>query len=525
MASPVTAGADSGSPILSRPRFAVVFNFVLFLPIGVFYLIWTWSSELGSFGGDNAIYLLTAEYFSSASPQFAERYANTSAYPPLFPLLLAIFGGASNLLVAHIITTVCLLVAVVAFYCWLVAIGFSRLQAYSLSVLFALLPGTYIHSLEILSENFYLALSLFSLWAAVKSEKSGDWRWLLACAGFVSAATLTRTAGLALLAAFILYLIVHRSAKSWLLTAIALLPGLIFQFIKRDGDSYILSLMKAYSVGSAPALWTQWEIHIRLLGYGWITSFAQYWSLPVVIAVCLFGVICLAGLFYRLRSGRLDALYGAFYLLLILLWPFPDEAPRFMLVLLPVLIGQAFWLLNRLPRLPARRKHAAAVLTIAVLAVIVLPQWISNLQRFMHPLPPDLAAFKRSSSWYHRDYAVALREIYYNMRLTQGLKGARDNVPEGECIYSIKPSTVAFFSRRHSVAPPGSASSPEEFHKTIEEGKCKYFFFLRGASPSFNTRFYPLERMGGKIKILEIFAIEELDQKPIIAILAKLKDS
>jgi len=75
--------------------------------IATAYYLWTWSDVLAHFGGDNAYYLLTANYlspYSSANP-VASYYSGISQYPPLYPLLLALSGGGESLLMAHIVTT------------------------------------------------------------------------------------------------------------------------------------------------------------------------------------------------------------------------------------------------------------------------------------------------------------------------------------------------------------------------------------------------------------------------------------
>lgn len=501
-----------------------------FLPIIVFYLVWGWSNELGNFGGDNAIYLFTAEYLSpfSAPSDLVSEYAKSSPYPPLYPIVLAIFGGGHSLLAAHLITITCLLIATFVLFQWQRVIGISPIPAYLVCCSFVLLPGTYFQALEILSENLYLALSLLALWATSRAEKFADHKWLTAAACFVAAATLTRTAGVTLVAAFILYLIIHRPVTRGRLAAMAIIaafPATVFQLLKKTGDVYIPAFISAYSAGSLSALVGQWSLQINTLAYGWIALFVQYWSVPVAVALSVIGIICLAGLVYRLRLGRLDALYGAFYLILIIVWPFPAEAARFMFVFLPILIVQGVWLLKLLPPLRGRSMNVWPEVLIAVLSIIILPQWISNMQRFLDPLPSGVAAFKRTPEWYARNYDHALHDIYYTAHMSRAFKEIPQKVPEGECVYSIKPSVVAFLSRRYSKAPPVPATAPEEFYQKIVDGQCKYFLLLQGGSPTYNASFYPLERIQGKIRIVEIFAIEQLDQTPVVAILAKLKDS
>ncbi|MBI2802874.1 MAG: hypothetical protein HYX63_21810 [Gammaproteobacteria bacterium] len=57
---------------------------------------WSASDYLPDFGGDAAVYWLTANHWSpygAPSPMAAE-IAATSKYPLLYPALLAMFGGA-----------------------------------------------------------------------------------------------------------------------------------------------------------------------------------------------------------------------------------------------------------------------------------------------------------------------------------------------------------------------------------------------------------------------------------------------
>jgi hypothetical protein len=57
------------------------------------------TTDPGDFGGDNAVYLLTAQYFSPYAPRtaLAAHIAQGSLFPPLFPLLLALTGSAESL--------------------------------------------------------------------------------------------------------------------------------------------------------------------------------------------------------------------------------------------------------------------------------------------------------------------------------------------------------------------------------------------------------------------------------------------
>ncbi len=158
------------------------------------YLIWGWSSVLGDFGGDGAVYLLTAQYFSpySSHTDVAAQFARSSQFPPLFPLLLALAGGAESLLTAHVVTVSCLLVAFLLYYRWVREETSSPWTAFAVTAWFALLPGTYLQALSVLSENLYLGLCMAAFLGASCWEESGHSRWLLLSAFAVGAACLTR---------------------------------------------------------------------------------------------------------------------------------------------------------------------------------------------------------------------------------------------------------------------------------------------------------------------------------------------
>jgi len=75
------------------------------------YLPWTWSDDLGSLGGDSAVYMLsgTALRALPAGRSIAASIARNTLYPPLYPLVLAATGGAAVSAWAHAVTTGCCL--------------------------------------------------------------------------------------------------------------------------------------------------------------------------------------------------------------------------------------------------------------------------------------------------------------------------------------------------------------------------------------------------------------------------------
>ena len=75
--------------------------------LALFTLWWAGSGTLlADFGGDNAIYFLTANHHSpyGVAHPAAAQFASGSVYPPLYAWLLALTGGGTSLAAAHRVT-------------------------------------------------------------------------------------------------------------------------------------------------------------------------------------------------------------------------------------------------------------------------------------------------------------------------------------------------------------------------------------------------------------------------------------
>ena len=95
--TPASAPLAALSSAIPQPFKVAVVMRALVAAIMVPFMLW-WSGSgtlLAAFGGDNAIYFLTANYFSPyAEPlAVAGHIAASSSFPPLYPLLLALTGG------------------------------------------------------------------------------------------------------------------------------------------------------------------------------------------------------------------------------------------------------------------------------------------------------------------------------------------------------------------------------------------------------------------------------------------------
>lgn len=479
------------------------------------YYAWTWSHVLATFGGDNAVYLMTAESYSPyfSHSHVAQFFADHSQYPPLFPLFLAFLGGGKNILVSHVITTTFLVAALPVFYLLLKTQGLGGWKSVTLATLFAILPGTYMEALDILSENLFLLLTLTALLFVTLAESSAaPAKWLWAAALAIVAACLTRSAGIALAVAFGIYLWLNRVPGKMILAGAAILPMFLWQaFGQGPGRSdYYRSLAQKFSHHPLQSLRSQVGVEMHALAYGWLKNFinARY----AIWAIGLIGLLCLAGTVHRLSKKRLDGIYVALYLALILIWPFPAEAIRFVFVILPILLMQGVLLATNATRPIAAKAPLARTVPAAVLlipALLAAPTLLLTIQRFQTPLPPNLEAYKHTSGWYAPDPRKAANQIQFSAAFEGSFAPVKRVVPPGACILSIKPPIVGYLANRMSAAPPLANLGPSEFNEAIRKSACRYLYLSPFTSPTFPEPFYPAKRLGSTMSEVAAYRVTD----------------
>lgn len=489
------------------------------------YYFWGWSRVLGDFGGDSAFYLLIAQYLSpwTAHSDVAAYFYANSLYPPLFPLALALFGGGQSLLAAHVITITFLLLAFIALHLWQRSLGISRTAATLTTLLFALLPGTYMQALSVLSENLYLLSSLGCLVSVGMFEASRRERWLWIAAVCVAAAVLTRSAGVSLLAAFLLYMILHRPRGSWRIVLIAVLPIMLWKLLgPQQAPGYLSSLASKYGDDLSSAVMRQFSLGIRMLWLGWTGNFTTgsvgIWMTAVV------GVVGLLGTVWRIFHRKLDGIYAGIYICLIFIWPFPAEAKRLLFVIVPVLLVQCLVLLDNLPPfILSRRRIFPRYLVLLFLTIIATPSLLLTANRFSQSMPDQAAHFRRNEVWYVDDIEEAREDVIFYNSYTEHLKSLPVIVSGSDCIYSTKPSLVGYYAGRVSKVPPRPESDATEFDAYLRKTGCRYFYLVGFLSTSYPIIYYPLTRLEGALVAVSVSPGSPNPDRPV-GILAVLKD-
>jgi len=492
--------------------------------IAAVYYCWSGSSIIANFGGDNATYLLTANYFSPYSPasEVSRYFAFKSQYPPIYPLILALFGGGESILVAHIITTTSLLIAMVALYCWCVVSGLAKHVAFLIVCTFALLPGTLNQALMILSENTYLLFTLFALVSVSLFEKNMDKQWLWMTVGFIAAASLTRSAGISLISAFIIYVFLKKLEEKTLLSIGSVLPMLIWELISGIQEKdYLAALFNIYDEKPFQLFTEQILNQGTYLWKGWFLNITDnIVHLGILSAV---GILFFIGAANRLRLIKLDGIYVFCYIGMILLWPYPAEIIRFTYVIIPVLMVQALYLLASIPSslVKLRMRKYFPIIFLTLIIIVIIPSIYQKYSRFTFLLPENIKPYKYTEIWYDNDPNTAIEGIYATRIIIESLKNIGQIIPKNECIIGIKPSIIGLYTNRISYSPPKPHATNNDYLQQLSDTDCKYIYMTYLKSPSFPIAFFPKDIISDKITILNIFRLESGDMYSNVAVLGK----
>ena len=493
---------------------------ISFLALAVFLFALSWNSEYAGYHSDDAFYLLVADGFSPYRHVDSDltRYAmSQSLFPPLYPLLLAVFGGGGgDLLVSHWITTATLLAALLVLGFWARFETERPWLAIWLASIFALLPGTLLLDLQIFSEFPYLLLTLLALWLARRGETSA-WN-VSAIALCVGLAAITRSAGVSLILAMGAWLFCNRvrGRERGLAIVLALAPSVVwFAYQSRMTSQpgygsawhWLWEMFRDYGAlqfflflaAQCKGLWWGLLANLDLRSSSWLAG-------GVLISTLLIGLPVWVG---RLRHGCLDALYLLIAIPMILLWPYPNVFDRLLFPLLPVLLlyGCLGVLCITSTWQQFNGRPVVAWSFLGVWTLMLLPSTGFIAHRLNEPIAAELTGWKHTHFWYQLDGMDRIvATLRYRGSLVRAASELQRWVPEGECVYGVHIALDMLYGRRIVRQPPEARENKpfEELPKA-----CRFFFLVNrggqignfGAGP-----FYPRERLpADRIETLHVW--------------------
>lgn len=465
---------------------------------------WTWSDQIGELGNDGPSYLAMARHYAPFSPE-SRPNAELAAYirfPPFYPLTLAWLDVGDNLYRAHAVTTSFLLLALAAFYGWLRLRGCSGAQAALLALVTAALPETWYIGLSVLSEYLYLLLSLLALALLVLYERSRRDEILYGAALFVVTATLTRTIGIALFPPLLLAML-RAPRRAALLAALIAVAPLLLWYIPHRGSDYAVSLQLHYGGGALAGLFNQLHRELPALRAGFTSDFSDL-TAPNYLIDGL-GILCLLAAVWQAARLRPEGLYALAYLAIVLVWPFPQEAQRFLWPVLPVLLG------NLLLTLAALRRQApdgavgniAAAGLAAMVAVMALPPIAHAGLRYREALASSRPTARGFRAWYLPDAGDADHQVAVQIAIIETMRRISRNVPPGDCVVATRPDLIVYYAQRYAVYPPLDAIPDPYFQKILRAPGCRYVYVDMAIDQRYPVPMHPLERLGSNIRVVD----------------------
>ena len=342
---------------------------------------------LASFFSDSVNYLLMARYLSpwqEASPAVVAAWPSQD-FPPFFPFILAISGVAYDYTLAHVLTAFFLLLSIPLVFIFARSMFAANHQALLIVFIFCLSPSAWLNSMGILSEPLYLFLSLATLIFFDKADLSRKTN-LFIFGLLLALLVLTRTIGVAMLAAFIVICIVkwRRGSLDGPYFVIPVFFSLAVLAASWWAHNTVVAAHYIDQIGGLLGSETEiikvsWDLKEQLVAFhdNWLGGLLYYWTdqtLPAQSIILLAGLLSLLGLCIRVGQGKLDAIYVLLYLLVLFLWPHPFHIRRFIYPILCLLIMYSFYSLYVCARrMESKRGGVAVSIAMVLVFTTVLP--------------------------------------------------------------------------------------------------------------------------------------------------------
>jgi hypothetical protein len=470
-----------------------------FAVVAPLYFAWACHDGIGFLGSDGPAYLVMARHYlgGGASGSAVELAGTFSRFPPLYALVLAYLHAAESLVLAHAVSIALLLLGLLALYAWLVAESGQPAAAALLTLLYAMLPGSWLLALSLQSEFLYLPLSCACLacLAAYRARPRDELLYLASLA--LAAAMLTRAVGLVLLLPLALGAWRAPRRTRLLCGLIAFAPYLLWYLLHRSGhDSYAGSLLGYYHGDAWAVLRQQLGAEAPALRAALESSLTQdpawYWLADAL------GLLALAATAWRAARRHAEAAYLLAYLGIVLLWPFDTyDAARYLWPVLGLLLAQPLLVL-----LQARRPAWAAAL-LALPLGLSLPAVALAAQRFHDAADSGIPGAAGIRYWYDLNAARAALKTAGEAMETGMLRDLGQEVPPGACVIAIRPDLINYFANRLSGLPPDDAVADADFDRRLHHLHCAYLFMTSARYTGYEQPLHPLQKLHEKIRVVD----------------------
>lgn len=421
-------------------------------------------------GGDNAVYIALAESIASGKGYkniYLPEEPPHTQYPPGFPLLLAIFIAifGKNILILKFVIFLTGVGAIIFMYN--IANKIFKENSSWYLFFYISIPALVIYNHWILSEIPFLFFSLGSIYFFILSQENKKF-WLFILSSIFAITTFfIRTAGISLIAGFILYLFFNKKYKYLIIFLILFLLFFIPWEIRNSSVST--------SGGYLDQLLAKDPYQMELGRIGFIEILQRIWEnfifytftiipatlLPVLkaeIMLILTGIILLffviAGIIKRIKNFTLIDVYFLMSVIVLFIWPKVWSSDRFFLPIIPVFIIYVFtglhWLQNKL-----KSKYFLP----AIIGISIFLNIFNIIPQVKITLANNIAYIKGN---HYAGYPVDWQNYF---RVIEWLG---KNIPEDKIIMARKPEFVYLLSGRKSFCYPFT-SDIEKINSAIQK--------------------------------------------------------
>ena len=439
--------------------------FYLLFTLCLFAYAWTLVQFVGhdglsSFATDSANYMVMARYLS---PWHEANAAITHAwpgqdYPIFFPLLLAVLGSAYDYYTAHTLTALFFVLALPFVFIYARRMGAGRLPACLIVVILAISPATWINSLGILSENLYLLLTILTLLFYQWMNRDSAMQYML-LGLLLGLLVITRTIGISMIAAYgVLY--GYDLVKTRRINLLPLLPLIVAAIIitvtkflhgASLPEQYIQQFSSILSSSEVDA-YRDYNLVVQIVALtdAWFSGWLYYWNSNMILSYLMFvaiGLLATAGLFLRCYRLKLDAWYLLFYLLILLAWPHPGQALRFIYpVQFLLLLFASYTLITITEPLAKIRQAQVQLLVLSCVLATIVPAQFYTWNRYQEGKQLGYEHYKEFYQLHDRQEAMENAEI--QSVIYRDLTALGKNTEPGARIMYFIPAYIALLSDR-----------------------------------------------------------------------------
>lgn len=427
---------------------ALFFAFAIYSYVLISFV---WIDGLTSFASDSANYMLMALYLSpweTPSPAIIQIWPY-QFYPPFYPIILALTGAVHSYISAHVLTTSFLLISLPLIYYFFRTIINNHWQAIFITALFALTPSTFLNTLGILSENLYILLSFILLLMFNKLSRF-DIKLTILFGLLFSALILTRSIGVSLFAAYLIIGFLQYKKKEISFTQFSL-PVFITLFVNIVAKLLNKSILPTTYVNQLQAL--DMSGQPAVLVNTWFTSWQYYWVDSLYapnIILSVLGIFSCIGLISRIFKLKIDALYVIFYIAILLVWPHPGQALRFVYPIFPLLIIYAFFTVSLITEhTTAENKSKVISLLLLVSFAVVIPTLSFSWNRYQIGKENgynQIFEFYRFHDIKHAKHIASIEK-----KMFDDMKTIEKNTLPNDIVFHFTPAYIALLANRTSI--------------------------------------------------------------------------